>query len=759
MSLVADQSRARQVEMVLDQIESLPTLSPIATRLLSITSRDDAEVSDIVRLVESDPALATRILGLCRKASRGLGDKVTTVRRAVVMLGLEAVRSSVLSVSVYDVMRRGSSDLDARVASRDPVGAELRRVLFDRAGFWKHAVGVACAAELIAANEKKLKVDPDEAFVAGLLHDLGKQALELVLPQSYARVVALAERRQCDSAPVERQVLGLDHHSAGRRLAEHWGLPAAISEVIWLHSQTFATLPSVEHKTLVGVVSVAKALCRQLHIGWSGDWGLPPDAARAAGSMGLSAGVLDKISSPLHESIADRLKVLGLDDKAAPELLLESLTKANRQLARMAENLQERARHAGEIATSLEEVGAFHDERRSATSVVEIAGCVVRSASRVMGEGFYAALLKEGTEPGWHLLTLPRAGETEPARSGDLPDPGAATGAGRALERLFETAGEVSGLPLALVSWVEELLLDLVDIRRIRMLALGREGGCRLIVLHDREAPARRPHAALVSTWESAIAAGWQHEQGQRLGQKLVESHRELEEAQTRLTEAESMARLGEMAAGAAHEMNNPLTVISGRSQLLAARLSDTKDQAAARAIAAAALQLTDLISALNTLADPPKPRPQASEIDAVLRRAKALAGERLGKEARCEFVLGGTLPRLVIDPELTAAALAEVLVNAHEAAPKQAATVRAAHDADENLFVVVVEDDGPGFSERALQHGFDPFFSEKTAGRQRGLGLTKARRLVESQGGRMALGVRPGGGAIVRLMLPARSE
>src|SRR3954463_5251773 len=121
-----DSARARQVELILERVETLPTLSPVAARLLSIGTVDEVLITDIVKIIESDPALSTRILGICRKADRGLGDRITTVKRAVLMLGIESVRAAALSVSVYDLMSKDDEtarkELDARVASEN--GAE-----------------------------------------------------------------------------------------------------------------------------------------------------------------------------------------------------------------------------------------------------------------------------------------------------------------------------------------------------------------------------------------------------------------------------------------------------------------------------------------------------------------------------------------------------------------------------------------------------------------------------------------------------------
>src|SRR5262245_25709212 len=96
---------AGQAELILRELDSLPTLAAAATRLLEITSADDADLGEVIRLIETDPAMTAKVLSLCSRAALGVAQPVTTVQRAVVMLGLEAVRAAVLSVQVVDWMK------------------------------------------------------------------------------------------------------------------------------------------------------------------------------------------------------------------------------------------------------------------------------------------------------------------------------------------------------------------------------------------------------------------------------------------------------------------------------------------------------------------------------------------------------------------------------------------------------------------------------------------------------------------------------
>lgn len=767
--------RTPQIEMILRQVESLPTLSPVATRLLRIVSVEDADLDALVELIESDPPLTARLLGLCRRADKGLGDRITTVRRAVVMLGLDAVQAAVLSVSVYDVL--GAST--ARMAEEGPGPGDIT-LPFDRPGFWKHSIATATASELIAETHVDLGVAPAEAFVAGLLHGLGKLVLELILPRSYGRVLGLAERRQCATSQAELEIIGLDHHTAGKRLGEHWGLPTALRDVMWLYAQPADTLPDLPHKALIGVVGVARTLCRHLHLGWSGEYTHPESLEGPRGlcrRMGLRAELVEAAVSRLHEGVLHRSRVLGLGELTTPELLLQSLAGANRRLGRLAAMLEQRARGAQRQLKVLNAIRDFHAEAgsiRPSRGVNEMLGEVVRSAAAVLGEGFYGAVLQAREGEVWQLVLFEEGGMPTRTEAVEAPGP-----RGQCASLPALCAGSSASIAaLSALPWITDYLTDAPDLRRVQILPLatGAEGASSAwpaaVLLHDRDLGPwgdRTLLSVLTATWASAIVGASNHEGARRLGEKLAASSRTLAEAQEKLAEAQSLARLGELASGAAHEMNNPLTVISGRAQLLAERAGKETDRAAASAIVDASAQLTELISSLRLVADPPQPKIAEVPLGEIVQAAIDLAEARVGRafrppapgtaapraRARAEAKLDSPAPVLRVDRELLGAALSEIITNGIQASTEAPVVIRAETDARDGRLLIVIEDKGTGMSPRALQHAFDPFFSELPAGRRTGLGLTRARRLVELHNGEVSLQSRPGEGTRATIALP----
>lgn len=720
--------RARQVELVLQQVDHLPTLSPIAQRVLRLGSADQADLADIVRIIQSDPAMTVRVLSMCQRAEHGLGDRVSTVERAVVMLGFEAVRAAILSVAVYDAMAGCAAQLEERT------GAEG----FRHEAFWRHCVASACAADEIARAHKDLRVSPDEAFVSGLLHDLGKLALDLVLPRTYGKVMRLAEERGMSASAAAMRIIGIDHHTAGKRLAEHWDLPLPIQDAMWLYGQAPEAMAELRNKQLVCVVSAAHQLVRAMHLGWCGECDALPDVQRTARQYGLRANVLEAIGLRLHESVAHRCTDLGLDAPHSPVMLLDSIAQANAWLGRAHARLEKQAEAAWRAESCLRAIIDFHADHAAGRGMGSALGAVVRSVTQVFCAGRVAVLQKVNPGDPWRLAWHSPAGESIAVTT--MQDPGGHDRAARTLADVSARLDAALGMT-PLEDWLCGAVSERMgkpDATRILPLTPGRlEDAPAVAIIHNGQ-PAHEHHRALISAWASAIAAAGRQDSARRLGERLAEANRALSAAQDRLAESDAMIRLGQMAAGAAHEMNNPLTVISGRAQLLLESTSEEATRSAASSIVDASHRLSDLITALHVFADPPTPRIEPTSLEGLIQGVGRTVRDRLGGGLDLATDVAGAPAEANLDGPLVTRILVELVTNAADTGSPVSIGVRV--DPLDDGLVFEVSDRGPGLSERALRHAFDPFFSEKTAGRQPGLGLTRARRLAELLGGTLTL-------------------
>jgi signal transduction histidine kinase len=204
--------------------------------------------------------------------------------------------------------------------------------------------------------------------------------------------------------------------------------------------------------------------------------------------------------------------------------------------------------------------------------------------------------------------------------------------------------------------------------------------------------------------------------------------------------------------------MNNPLAVISGRSQLLASILSDAKENTMANLIYEQSQRLSKNITELMHYAKPEPPQTAESDLPEIVQQAIREAKAQSEGADRTIEVTFGDVPPVVVDRSQIVSAIAEVVHNAIQATDykKGLILVHGAFDAYSQMVVLSVEDNGSGMDETTLKRAFDPFFSSKPAGRRRGMGLPKALRWIESSGGSIRLESRTGQGTRAIILLPA---
>lgn len=737
--------RDKRVELILQQLEELPTLPAVAVKVLEVTGDEDSSADDVVRIISNDPPLTARILQLVHRADVGARGDVTSVERAVVLLGFQAVRSAVLAVSVFDTFRQAEES--------------ERGGMFQREEFWRHSLAVACCAELLASklSASPGKIDSSEAFVCGLLHDLGKVALDAVLPKSFSRVVEAADLLRGNIADLERTVIGLDHMVVGKRLAERWQLPATIRDCIWLHGQSPSALPAtVRNPRLVNLISLADLVVREQHLGYSGNYAFSPSKQSLADAVGISIDSLAEITAELVDHIQRRATALGLGQSSSSELYQQALLSANKELSRVSGQLATKNRRLAIRAKFFDALAGFQAELRPDAPpqiVVQAVGQTAVGALNVTSAAAFS--LPPGSNLAEVMLFDQNGDVFEttivdcPQRPGRPPiGDGPVIACGADLEWLL---GAISPRLAHDSRWWICLEADGVCVGGVVWGAMPGEA--------QRLSTQTQELSALAAGWALALRTAQIREEARTLAEQLAEANRNLQAAQNEITRTRTIVTVGEMAAGAAHEMNNPLAVISGRSQLLASQLTDPKHKAAAHLVHEQSHRLSKIITELMDFAKPTPAKPVEAELTDLLDRALHEAKAHVeGADTSIEVTLSD-VPPVRVDVEQVAAALVEVLDNALQATEQSAGaeiSVHGGYDPYSKQVVVTVTDNGCGMDEATMKRAFDPFFSAKPAGRRRGLGLAKALRWVESSGGSIRLESRPGQGTRAIVLLPA---
>jgi len=226
---------APDAHAVLDSMESLPVMPAVAARVLGF-SDDTASAAEVAHVLSGDPALTAALLKVANSAYYGFSRQLATVREAVLLLGFKQVRQVAVGASLISAWNRTRRIDDG----------------FDLDLFWGHTLAVAMMAETGARKFNAAR--PEEAFTAGMLHDIGVLALRKALPGEFGAVIELARRSGLSIWDAEMESLGFTHAELGAALAERWMLPARLIEAIRRHHEALVA-PSVDG--LAGVVSFA----------------------------------------------------------------------------------------------------------------------------------------------------------------------------------------------------------------------------------------------------------------------------------------------------------------------------------------------------------------------------------------------------------------------------------------------------------------------------------------------------------------------
>ena len=238
----------RDLPELVSRAENLPTVPAVALEALRLTQDDESTLDDLARVLEQDPALAAKLLKLANSSLFHLGQDVTSLQRAVMVLGMKTVKLMSLSFSLVSELPSGST----------PAGSSET---FDLAGYWRRSLIAAVAGRSFARLVRSRL--GDEAFLCGILSHLGQLVLARSLPTSYAEV--LEASTGWPTLRTEQRILGFHHGDVSGALLSEWGLPHSltvpVSFAFRLHELPSDTAGDTrELALLVGIAGLAVAI-------------------------------------------------------------------------------------------------------------------------------------------------------------------------------------------------------------------------------------------------------------------------------------------------------------------------------------------------------------------------------------------------------------------------------------------------------------------------------------------------------------------
>ncbi|MGZ6276125.1 MAG: HDOD domain-containing protein [Syntrophales bacterium] len=265
----------------IEDIGSLPTVPDTLRKLSRIMEKPNVSLTEVASFVQSDPALTFRILKMVNSAVYGFPGRIASVSHAIMLLGLNVVKGLLLGVSVFELMQKAMT------------------------GLYEHSMGCAAAARIIA--QKKGLREPEEAYVAGLIHDIGKVVMALEFTKAYEGALAFAETEHMSIMQAEKKFFADTHAALGGVLSEKWRFPKKLTEAILYHHQPqSAVLFPLE----TAIVHLADILTKARGLGFSGDQIVPIVDDAAFDRLELSEEDIINVFRELEESIEATQEVL-----------------------------------------------------------------------------------------------------------------------------------------------------------------------------------------------------------------------------------------------------------------------------------------------------------------------------------------------------------------------------------------------------------------------------------------------------------------
>ena len=231
-------------ELLGGKIQALPCLPPVLLGVQKAIAESDVGARELARVIMADPSLTARVLKMANSVYFASQHRIRTVTQAILIMGFETVRNLVLGLSVYDML------------SNLPKAQDYRSV-------WRHSLCCAVCSRYFA--QKLRSVHAEQAFVAGLLHDIGKLIMGQFFAEEYAEVDRKVRDENLSYHQAETKVLGFTHEAAGCLVAEHWGFPQELTQAVSRHEATSAEELGTMNTQLQRIVGVANQSAMYLY--------------------------------------------------------------------------------------------------------------------------------------------------------------------------------------------------------------------------------------------------------------------------------------------------------------------------------------------------------------------------------------------------------------------------------------------------------------------------------------------------------------
>ena len=711
---------------ILDQISTLnnlPTLPHILLRLIKACNQSEGNLKEISQIIEKDPSLSSKILRLANSAYYGLPGRIRKMQNAVTLLGTTTIKNVAISTSIYEAFKIGENGL------------------FNLKRYWWHSLRTAILARRLA--EKVGYEAPDEAFLTGLVHDIGRLVLWLNFKKQYHGLLELYGTRP-DLLLAGEMRLGATHCEVGAWLLEKWNLPSFMVDAALYHHEPIGRIRNA--LPLVQIIYVANALSRDPTDTQDEPERLPQDI------FGLPESHTQSLISGADEELAEVAKSFEIEIEP-PGKPLEAFSKKDtekqRQLTREVQdssvllgtlmNLLEagdeqstlQAIYQGlQILFDLQEIFIFtYDKDRDGLVGVDLGknekwkiinGVFIPSR---MEKSLLIRCLKN------HRLLDSFSPLTE--SKSIIVD-----------EQLIRFIGKEGILCLPLFTHDEEIGVIVVGLDEIEFTQLSQQFG--VLQMFSRQA--------------AMALCGYQ-----------------MKKAQLKAVQTERLGACYELACKLIHQINNPLGIIKNYIKILALKLADQNlAQEEIQIINEEIDRISQILKDLHAFSNQPSFTPGPVHINAIISDMVRLTRGPLSSEhgIAIHTDLDPSLPLVKGDKNALKKVFINLIKNATEAlteggnihiktkkiAPDFNGTTGGPGVSSAGFAEITISDDGPGIPPDIRNRIFQPFASTK-GGSHSGLGLSVVHNIIKNHNGIIEVKSKKGEGTTFEIYLPASKK
>ncbi len=705
----------------LTALNQLPTLPHILLKLIEACNQDSQDLNGIADIVSKDPALSAKILKLVNSAYFGLFRKIEAVSEAAVLVGTSGIKNMAICAGVVDAFPKPQAN-----------------GIFSLKKFWWHSLRCAFLAKHMAAQWDACP--PDEAFLSGLLHDIGKAVLWVNFSKTYEALLASSGQDRNLLLAGEAH-MGATHAEVGAWLLDRWQLDPSITDCVRYHHEAAERI--TQSFAMVQIIHVANFLCQDTE-------------------------------SDIHAGLAMASKTLGRDLLECQALMAKSDQEAQEAARLLDIDVDSQA-----PSTSMPDK---NDETAQARLTDEI-----RNLSLLVGtlEGFIDAenqnsILKCISDGLNILFDIRRTifflfDDKKKVLVGYIPDKTGQYVSHRALtvsmqmnqgllvrslveQRPMDSLSESSRGPLTIIDEQLNRLLGGDGMFCLPLVAHSNPIGVLALGVDNNELPRLQANASLLNVFihKGALAL--------RLDK--------LRRSQTQAIQATRMDASSDLARRVVHEVNNPLSIIKNYLKVLDIKMAEAGiDHDEIRIINEEITRVGHLLKRLTTFSKKEAPQKKMTDVNALLSDMLTLTADSLLNEAdiRLQADLSPNLPTIGSDPDGLKQIFINLIKNAAEAMAGEGGNleIRTRHlspalgrkslhgGKDTGGYVeILIRDDGPGITEAIKEKLFDPYVSTKN-GFHSGLGLSVVYNTIKSLHGTIFCESTPNEGTVFVIELP----